>query len=207
MCICQTEMAVMSEQMLISEFLRNAGDIITSKQVTEAGFHRSILSKLVESHALGKVMRGVYMKPSAWEDEMYLLQHRFSKGVFSHETALYLHGLTDRTPARFIMTFPWGYNALSLKDENITVKRALKELYELGITEIASPAGSIIRIYDVERTLCDIVRRNNACDIQIVNYAMKRYTESKSKDIQKLMFYAGKLRVKPKILTYMEILL
>jgi predicted transcriptional regulator of viral defense system len=197
----------MPEQKLINEFIQNAGDIITSQQITEAGFHRSVLSQLVESNDLERIARGVYLKPSAWEDEMFLLQHRFSKGIFSHETALYLHGMTDRTPARFIMTFPWGYNATSLKDENIAVKRTVKDLYRLGLTELNSPAGNVIRAYDIERTLCDIVRGNNACDIQTVNQAMKHYAGSNAKDIQQLMEYAKKLRVKPKILTYMEILL
>ena len=195
------------EQMIFEEFLHNAHGVVTSKQVTEAGFHRSILSGLVEANKLVQVARGLYMKPSAWEDEMFLLQYRFSKGIFSHETALYLHGLTDRTPARFAMTFPWGYNAASLKEENVMVKRVIKVLYEVGITNHVSPAGSIIRVYDVERTLCDIVRGNNTCDIHIVNQAMKHYAASKGKDIQKLTAYAEKLRVKPKILNYMEILL
>ena len=197
----------MPEHRLIEEFMNNAGGVITSKQMTEAGFHRSILSGLVEANELVKAARGVYTKSSAWEDEMYLLQHRFSRGIFSHETALYLHGLTDRTPARFVMTFPWGYNAASLKEENVTVKRVIRKLYGLGNIDIASPAGSIIRVYDVERSLCDIVRGNNTCDIQIVNQAMKHYAKSKGKDIQMLTDYAEKLRVKPKIINYMEILL
>jgi predicted transcriptional regulator of viral defense system len=138
---------------------------------------------------------------------MYLLQYRFSKGIFSHETALYLHGMTDRTPTHFTMTFPWGYNAASLKDENLTAKRVIKKYYELGVIGMPSPTGNVIKVYDVERTLCDIVRGNSSCDIQIVVEAMKRYAESKQKDIQKLTGYAEKLRVKPKILNYMEVLL
>jgi len=188
-------------------FLQDAGGIVTARQVTEAGFHRSVLSELVKAKELVQVSRGVYLKPTAWEDEMYLLQYRYRKGIFSHETALYLHGMTDRTPARFIMTFPWGYNTMSLKEENVTVKRVVKEYYELGVSVVPSPAGNDIRAYDIERTLCDIVRGNNACDIQIVNQAMKQYAASKGKDIQKLMGYAEKLRVKPKILNYMEVLL
>ena len=202
-----SEVIIMLNKKKFDEFVKNAEDIITTKKVTEAGFHRGILSKLVETNDLAKVARGVYMKPSVWEDEMFLIQHRFRKGVFSHETALYLHGMTDRTPARFTMTFPWGYNATSLKNINIIMKRTIKELYEFGITELTSPIGNIIRAYDIERTLCDIVRGNNTCDIQIVNQAMKIYAESKTKDIQKLMSCAAKLRVKTKILTYMEILL
>lgn len=197
----------MSEQALLQNFLQNAGGIVTSTQVTEAGFHRSVLSEFVANGDLVQVSRGVYLKPTAWEDEMYLLQYRFGKGIFSHETALYLHGMTDRTPARFAMTFPWGYNAASLKDANITATRAINDYYELGKAETISPAGNPVRVYDIERTLCDIVRGHNTCDIQIVNAAMRRYAESKEKDIQKLMGYADKLRVKPKVLNYMEVLL
>lgn len=197
----------MSAQKQIQNFIRGAGDIVTSSEVTAAGFHRSVLSQLTKEKELVQISRGVYMKPTAWQDELYLLQYRYGKGVFSHETALYLHGMSDRTPARFTMTFPWGYNAASLKAENITVKRTVSDFYEFGIIEIPSPAGNPIRVYDIERTLCDIVRGNNACDISIVNHAMKNYAASKGKDIQKLMEYAERLRVKSKVLNYMEVLL
>lgn len=198
---------IIKEKALLLSFLESAGDIVTSKQVTEAGFHRSVLSELVGEGELIRVERGVYLKPSAWGDEMYLLQYRYSKGIFSHETALYLHNMSDRTPPQFTMTFPWGYNVASLKGKTLIVKRAVKGLYELGIVELSSPAGNRIKAYDIERTLCDIVRGNNACDISIVNHAMKEYVVSQEKDIQKLVKYAEKLRVKPKVLNYMEVLL
>jgi predicted transcriptional regulator of viral defense system len=191
----------------LEAFIENADGIIHTRQLSAAGFHRNVLGRLVQDGELVRLSRGVYLKPAAWEDEFFLLQNRFGKGIFSHETALYLHGFSDRTPARFTMTFPWGYNAASLKKENIIVKRVVKGNYGIGIAEMPSPAKNIIRVYDVERTLCDVVRGNNTCDIHIVNQAMKRYAASKGKDIQKLMEYAGQLRVKQKILNYMEVLL
>jgi predicted transcriptional regulator of viral defense system len=138
---------------------------------------------------------------------MYFLQYRFAKGVFSNETALYLHGLSDRTPQAYTLTFPHGYNAAGLKKQNAKVRFATLENYDLGIVEMPSPCANPIRVYDKERTLCDIVKGNNSCDIQLVNRAMKTYAESKEKDIAKLIFYAERLRVKPKILRYMEVLL
>jgi hypothetical protein len=105
------------------------------------------------------------------------------------------------------MTFSKGYNAPSLKSENVTIHRVVPENYALGMMETPSPAGNPLQVYDVERTLCDIVRGNNLCDIQVVNQAMKRYAAAKGKDIHKLMNYAEQLRVKPKILNYMEVLL
>lgn len=115
--------------------------------------------------------------------------------------------MTDRTPQYYTKTFPKGYNAPSIKTEQVVVKRVVPENYELGITKLSSPCSNPLRTYDLERTLCDIVRGQNRCDIQVINQAMKRYAMSKSKDIQKLMTYAEQLHVKFKILNYMEVLL
>jgi len=191
----------------IQAFLSGSGDIITSKQVAEAGFHRSVLSDLVRENEIERVSRGVYVKSTAWEDEMHLLQRRFSKGVFSHGTALYLHRMSDMAPVMFTMTFPWGYNAASLKHQRIEVKRAIRDLHSLGVTTAPSIFGNMVRVYDLERTLCDIVRGNSACEISMVNQAMKRYAARKGRDIHKLLEYAERLHVKPKILNYMEVLL
>ena len=78
--------------------------------------------------------------------------------------------------------------------------------YPLGIIEIPSPCGNPIRVYDLERTLCDLLRGSGG-DIQIINPAMKRYVVSKDRDIHKLLQYAQQLRVQPKVQRYLEILL
>ena len=150
--------------------------------------------------------RGLYVRSSTWEDDFSLLQHKYGSRIYSHDTSLYLLGYSDRTPARYTMTFPKGYNAPSLKQENIIIKCVVPANYELGIIEIKSPSGNPIRVYDLERTLCDILRGSGS-DIQIVVEAMKRYAASRNKNIHRLMLYADQLRVKPKVLRYMEVLL
>ena len=40
----------------------------------------------------------IYLSPTAWADEMYLLQAQIPKAVYSHETALYLHDLAEMEP-------------------------------------------------------------------------------------------------------------
>lgn len=197
----------MSDKEKIIELLNSSPDgTITAEQVTTAGLHRSVLQNLVESGEIYRFGRGLYLCSSAWEDDFYLLQRKYGRGIYSHDTALYLLGYSDRTPAQYTMTFPKGYNSSSLKHENIIVKRVVPANYSFGITEVRSPCGNPIRIYDLERTLCDILRGNGS-DVQIVGAAMKKYADSKEKDIHKLMKYADQLRVKPKILRYMEILL
>lgn len=194
------------EESIFHIISKNKG-YVTAKEVTEAGIPRRCLTKLVESGKLLKAKRGIYVLPDVWEDELYFLQYRFSKGIFSHDTALYLHGMTDRTPISFTMTFPFGYNTGSIKKQGVIPKVCTVEAYFLGIMEIASPSGNIIKVYDVERTLCDMVKESHHADIQVINQAMKEYAVSKEKNIAKLMNYAEKLRVASKVSNYMEILL
>lgn len=191
----------------IQEILKNNNGIVTTTQITEAGIPRRCLSSMVDSGVIYRVDRGIYALPETWEDELFFMQYRFSKGVFSHETALYLHGMTDRTPIRYTMTFPFGYNTSNVKKNNIIAKSSSKDTYELGIITMSSSAGNPINVYDIERTLCDIVKGRHRSDIQVINQAMKTYAGSMDKDIAKLMSYADQFRVKPKILRYMEVLL
>jgi len=195
-----------SNHEMIQAMLRQNNGFITSKQVTEAGLQRRLLSELAAANVIYRVGRGIYALPETWEDEMYFLQYRFAKGVFSNETALYLNGLSDRTPHVYTLTFPRGYNTPGLKKQNAKAKYATPNTYNIGIIEKPSPCGNPLRVYDVERTLCDIVKGNNACDVQIVNQAMKDYAMSRDKDMAKLIAYAERLRVKPKIQRYMEVL-
>lgn len=177
----------MTDKETIKELLEASTDgTITAEQVTAAGLHRSVLQELVDSGELYRFGRGLYVRSNAWEDDFYLLQRKYGRGIYSHDTALYLLGYSDRTPAQYTMTFPKGYNSPSLKQESILIKRVVPENYSLGVIEISSPSGNPLRIYDLERTLCDILRGSGS-DIQIITSAMKRYAASKEKDIHKLL--------------------
>lgn len=195
------------QEAAIQQILKTNHGIVTATQVTEAGIPRRCLTAMSEAGVIYKVERGIYALPEAWEDEMFFLQYRYSKGIYSQETSLYLHGMTDRTPIRYTMTFPFGYNTGGVKRQGIIAKISTERTYELGIVEMASPAGNPMKVYNIERSLCDIVKARHDADIQVVNQAMKTYATSKEKDIAKLMRYADQLRVKTKVMQYMEVLL
>jgi len=192
---------------LIHEILKENKGFITADHAAKAEIPRRCLSDMTKAGVLYKVDRGIYSLSDAWEDDFYFLQYRFSKGIFSHETALYIHNMTDRTPISYTMTFPAGYNTGNVRSQRVTAKLATMHNYDLGIIDLMSPSGNPLKVYDIERTLCDIVKIKHGGDIQVINQAMKMYAGSKSRDIAKLIGYAERLRVKSKILTYMEVLL
>ncbi|HZK61955.1 MAG: AbiEi antitoxin N-terminal domain-containing protein [Peptostreptococcaceae bacterium] len=191
----------------ILEILKKNNGVITTEEVTESGISRGSLKHLVDTGIIERAARGVYQLADVWDDEMYHLQVRYKKGIFSGETALYLHDLTDRTPMRFQMTFPNSYNLTSVKSKNIKCNRVIKGLYEMGVVEIKTPTGNLVRAYNMERTLCDILRTQSDTDIQIVSDAFKRYIKRNDKNIPLLSEYAKKLRVEAKLRSYMEVLL
>jgi predicted transcriptional regulator of viral defense system len=192
---------------LINKLIEQHNGIITATQVTEAGVPRYYLSRMLHSNKLNRVARGVYCLPEVWEDELFILQYKYRRGIFSHETALDIHGLTDRMAARYVMTFPAGYNTTIFKNTIVEARTCKKRLYEIGITEKTSACGNPLKVYDVERTLCDISRGSNRQDIQLINQAMKAYVRGGKTNISKLMKYAEALHVKGRMQSYMEILL
>lgn len=180
---------------------------VTTAMVVAAGFSRGNIKYLVDKGIIEKSSRGIYILPEVWDDEIFNLQNRFKRGVYSHETALFLWDLTDRTPNRYHMTFPMNYNLTNPKKENIRCVQCKKEIYDLGIEEVTTPGGNIVRVYSVERTLCDILKTHSHVDIQVVTEAFKRYAANSNKNIPVLSEYAKLLKVETKLRSYLEVLL
>ena len=180
---------------------------VTTAMVVEAGFSRGNIKYLADKGMIEKSTRGDYILPEVWEDEIFNLQNRFKRGIYSHETALFLWDLTDRIPNRYHMTFPVNYNLTNPKEENIQCTQCMEALYELGITNVMTPGGNEVRVYCMERSLCDILRSHSRVDIQIVTEAFKRYTNRSDKNIPVLSEYAKLLRVETKLRAYLEVLL
>lgn len=180
---------------------------VTTAMVVAAGFSRGNIKYLVDKGMIEKSSRGIYILPEVWEDEIFNLQNRFKRGIYSHETALFLWDLTDRTPNKYHMTFPMNYNLTNPKKENIRCVQCKKEIYDLGIEEVTTPGGNIVRVYSVERTLCDILKTHSHVDIQVVTEAFKRYAANSNKNIPVLSEYAKLLKVETKLRSYLEVLL
>lgn len=197
----------MSGKEALKALVKEYDGIITTKKAEENHIHREYLSEMVREGTLERISHGVYIAPEVWEDEMMILQLRKEKVIYSHETALYLHDLTDRDPIQYVVTVPNGYNPTRLKKDGLIVHTVKKEFFELGLCLKETTYGHEVKTYDMERTICDILRDRNNQDPVVVNDAIKRYMKEKEKDLNKLMKYASFLRVEKVIRTYLEVLL
>ena len=186
--------------------MKNNG-IITTAQITQAGINRQHLKLLLEKGKLERSDIGVYILPDYIDDEMFNLQNRYKKGIFSHITALYLLNLTDKTPEKFCMTFPLNYNTSKINKRNLNIYRVKNEYHEIGIIKIKSPNGNIIKSYNAERTLCDILKTRAQMDIQIITQAYQKYFQESKRNINLLSEYSKIFKLEKKVRNYLEVLI
>ena len=138
---------------------------------------------------------------------MYLLHLRCPQAVFSHETALFFHDLTDREPLAYSITVKTGYNPTRLKSEGVQVFTIKAELYEVGLSTAQTPFGHDVPVYDMERTICDVLRSRNHIEMQTFQGALKAYARHSGKDLRTLVRYAKLFRVEKILRQYLEVLL
>jgi len=197
-------MAMPSE---IQSVLKQNGGIVTTAQANEVGVSNERLRLLVHSGDLERVTTGVYILPDEFVDKMYINQLRRPKIIYSHETALFLHELTDRDPISYMVTVPTGYNPTRLQADGLTVFTIKRELHKIGVTKLTTMFGNVVTVYDFERTICDCLRSRNYLDIAVVTDAIKRYSKRKEKNLNTLMQMAETFKVTKQLRSYMEVLL
>ena len=77
----------------------------------------------------------------------------------------------------------------------------------MGIISAISSFGNSISVYNIERTMCDLIRSRNRIDIQIINDSFKRFVKLKTTDYSLLMEYAKMLKVEKILKNYLEVLI
>lgn len=191
----------------LQSLLKQNGGIVTTAQANEVGVSNERLRLLVHSGDLERVTTGIYVLPDEFADKMFIVQLRRPKIIYSHETALFLHELTDRDPINYMVTVPTGYNPTRLREDGFTVFTIKRELHEIGVAKLTTMFGNSVTVYDMERTICDCLRSRNNLDIAVVTDALKRYAKRKDKNLNKLMQMAETFKVTKLLRGYMEVLL
>ena len=191
----------------LEELIQKQHGTVLSADLDLYEIPRTYLQKMVAEGKLERVDRGIYVSTDAIEDELFSMQTKYPKLIYSHETALYLHGLSDRTPFESSASVPSGYKVVGSVADRFKIYYIKKELHELGVETIRSSHGNPIRTYNVERTICDLIRSRSRIDVQILNDALKRFVKLKSADLSILMDYAKKLKIDAVLRNYLEVLL
>ncbi len=191
----------------LDKLLIEGAGILTTSAAIRSGIPKDAFYRYVRNHNLERESQGVYMAEDAFPDEFALLQTRFPKAIFSHDAALFLHGMSEREPIPLSVSVESGYNSRALKQQGVRIYYVKPEWYDLGVCSADTPEGNAVKTYDKERTICDIIRKRASLDVAEFNYAVKSYVSSKDKNLARLSDYARTMNMESRVWDAMGVLL
>ncbi len=173
-------------------FKKNKGYART-KDIVAAGIHKYYLYQLVEEDKVSKIKHGLYR----WNDyeigtqkELIEVKKIVPKGVICLLSALSYYELTTYNPWEYYIAIHRDDFKPKLPDyPPIKIFYFSDKQYNTGIEEI-SINGNPIKIYDLEKTICDCIRFRNKIGNDVVKEAINDYISKNDKDIDKLLDYA-----------------
>lgn len=193
----------------IKKIFDNNNGYARTKDILEADIHSSHLYKLQEDGTISRIKRGLYR----WNDydfdintELIEVTKIVPHGVICLLSALSYYDLTT--------TNPWEYYIAIHRDAHrpklpeyppISLFYFADKQFNAGIEKI-NIDGSKVKIYDIEKTICDCVRLRNKVGTDVIKEALQNYIKSKEKDISKLLEYAEITGVKNILKRYLEVL-
>lgn len=190
---------------LLEKIFKTNGGYITREDVDNANISSWFLSDFVKKNNLNKIAPGFYADDSYIVDSYYVLQRRYPKYIFSGLSALYLLGLTDKMPTDIEVSSPQNYHPSRSKIYLLIIhKLSNKNVYELGIKEVKTMFGNIVKTYDEERTICDVIKYRDKYDGETFIKAIKFYVRTINNQ-SKLFKYARELGIEKKVYEVIEV--
>lgn len=175
--------------------------IMTTAELLKAKLYYADIKQLLDEGLIERVRRGYYhWIEDQGESEVVIIKSLFPDAVLCMETALFYYEYSDRNPAEwnFAISKNVSKSRTNIDYPFIKAYRIESELVTLGET-----TGEIdfikVRIYDRDRTICDVLKNMTRMDKEVFNKAIQGYVKDPKKSIPNLMEYAKKLRVQKKV--------
>lgn len=192
---------------LLYDTFEKSGSVLKTSDLKNIGINSRQIKKLVEDHIIRRIKQGYYEQNKVIYPEEVLIAKLFPDAVIYLESALNYYGYTDRIPKEWQIAVD--------KDREKTQYRKLaypkikpffieKENMEIGLDSIEM--GEVkIKIFNRDRTVCDVLRYKNKIETEVFNNAIQNYLKDPNKDISKLYKYSKKLKVLKKVETYIGV--
>ncbi len=193
----------MNNEEKIKMLFKNNNGYIRTNDLLNIGISKPIIQSFIEKGLIERVSHGIYMDAKLFKDEYYILQKRYPFVIFSYNTALDILNLTNRTSLNIDVTIPRGKTIRG--DYNIHY--VTDKYYKLGIIEKVSPLGNPVRIYNAERSICDMLRSEDEFELELQNRVLNYYWNSKDKNIDLLLEYAKVFNIYDKVNTIVEVMM
>ena len=192
----------------IRKIIKSNNGYVTRKDIDNNNIPSIYLSRYIKKNNLKQITRGFYSIENWIIDPYLVFQYTYPQFIYSFNSAIYLHHLGDILPNYLEVTKPINYHPYTNKRDDVLIHTdTVDSSYKLGITEIATSLGNIVKAYDKEKTVCDIIKNKEKIEFEVYVKALNRYAKSKDKNINKLLEYARVMKIENRVRSQMEVLL
>jgi len=196
-----------AKTLLLSELLSSGNGIIKTDILNKNRFTSRDIAKLLDKGVIKRIKQGHYIGNKRDISDMELAAKLIPKGVLCLFSAVEYYELSTVNPSEICMALPRGTTCPSIPS-NLFVKvyHMTDSHFEAGITEV-DVNGVMLRMYDIEKTVCDCFKYDNEVEKGIALEVIKSYITKRNCNIQKLLNYARLLGKKKVIYPYVEALI
>ena len=191
----------------ILNIMKENNGILETSMLNSYNISAKRVQRMAKSGEIERIEKGLYLHPDFLKDEYYITSYRVSKGVFSYESSLYLHKLSDENPISFTLTIPSGWNSSLLKNkEKYTFFYLKKDLWELGREKIKTSYGNEVPVYSKERTLAEMISKIDKMDRGLVLNALRVGLQNRVLQHVLLLDYAERFNNRAIMRRYLEVM-
>lgn len=192
---------------ILGDIFKDYDYVMTTAQLSSVKLYYRDIQRMLNEGLIEKIKRGYYHWIESYgKDEIVIINRLFPDGVLCMDTALFYYKYSDRNPAEWHITIDKNTSRQRTQIEYSLIKayRVESELLPLGETE-GKIDSQKVRIYDRDRTICDVMRNMNKMDKEIFSTAIQGYVKDPKKNISNLMQYAKALRVQKRVKDIIEV--
>lgn len=192
------------------KYIDKNGGFARMRDLKEAAFHTRTVAQYLKSGKIEKVKPGLYRLavPGKKNDENLSFAdvcNAVPKGIICLTSALAHYELTTFNPSEVFVAIPTAEKPQKILFPPTKFFFFPERFYRLGIVRTKTSMGEV-RIYSMEKTICDMFRYRNKLGEDLAVEALKNYLKRKNRNLKLLQEYAVKCQVKNVLLPYLRAL-
>ena len=192
---------------ILNELLASNNGVVNTKTLTMNGFSSRDMKWLTQEGLIERIKRGHYIEKQREVSDIELAAKLIPMGVLCLFSAIEHHELATVNPTEICVALPRGTTCPVLPP-NLFIKiyHMTNSHFEAGVSEVEIN-GAVVKMYDIEKTVCDCFKYENEVERNIALEVLKSYIAKGSCNIQQLLEYAKLLGKKKIIYPYVEALI
>lgn len=194
-------MISIKDRKILGQIFSHYDYVMTTAQLSKEKLYYRDVQRMLEAGLIERIKRGYYhWAAGSGKGDVVIISRLFPDGILCMETALFYYGYSDRNPAEWNIAIDKNASRQRTRIDYPSIKayRLEPALLSIGVTR-----GEInftdVRIYDRDRTICDVLRNMNKMDKEIFNKAIQGYVNDPQKNVPNLIEYAKTMRVWNKV--------